>query len=460
MDTLNSSLNPSLSKLDIVQRKVSDLKPDPNNARIHKPRQIKLLAKSIESFGFNVPILIDGENHVLAGHGRLLACQQLGILEVPTISLAHLSSDQAKAFMLADNRLTEIATWDDKLLGEQLKFLSSVNLDFDIESTGFSVGEIDLKIEALEETPKVDTADTPLSLTGPAVTVLGDVWQLGPHRLLCGNSLEESAYMTLMAGNLAAVVFCDVPYNVKVDGHVGGKGAIKHREFAMASGEMNVEEFTAFLTTAFTHMAKFSQLGAIHFQCIDWRHLPEILDSGKAVYSELKNLCVWDKGQAGMGSFYRSMHELILVYKYGQARHQNNVELGRFGRHRTNIWRYPGIHSMRHGEEGDLLALHPTVKPIRMVADAILDCSRRGEIVLDAFLGSGTTLLAAERTGRICYGLEIDPLYVDTAILRWQNLTGQDAVHIASGQTFTQRQLAQQTNNIAQASSDKEVSHG
>lgn len=459
MNTTNSSLKTGSSKLEIIQRKVADLKPDPNNARIHKPRQINLLAKSISALGFNVPILIDSDSHVLAGHGRLLACQKLGMLEVPTISLSHLNQKQAKAFMLADNRLTEIATWDDRLLGEQLKFLASVDLDFDIEAVGFSVGEIDLKIEALEAIPKTDAADTPLKLTGPAVTLTGDIWQLGPHRLLCGNALEESSYITLMGGNLAAVAFVDLPYNVCIEGHVSGKGKAKHREFAMACGELSKEQFTAFLTTAFTRMTKVSQQGAIHFLCMDWRHLLEILNAGNAVYAELKNLCVWCKDRAGMGSLYRSQHELVMVYKHGQAAHQNNIQLGRFGRYRTNLWEYPSVLNMRHGEEGDLLDLHPTVKPIRMVADAILDCSSRGDIVLDAFLGSGTTLLAAERTGRICYGIEIDPLYVDTAILRWQNLTGQDAIQIASGQTFTQRQLNHQNNSI-QASDDSEVSHG
>jgi len=458
MNTSNSSLKTGPPRLEIIQRKIADLKPDPKNARIHKSRQISLLAKSIKAFGFNVPVLVDGDDNVLAGHGRLLACQKLGMLEVPTISFAHLSPEQAKAFMIADNRLTEIATWDDKLLGEQLKFLSIVDLNFDIEATGFSVGEIDLHIEALDTDPKIDNADTPLTLTGPAVTVTGDVWQLGPHRLLCDNALEEAAYTSLMDDNLAAMAFTDVPYNVKVDGHVGGKGAIKHREFTMASGEMSVEEFTAFLTTAFTRMAKFSQQGAIHYHCIDWRHLPEILAAGNSVYSELKNLCVWVKNQAGMGSLYRSQHELVLVYKYGQASHQNNVQLGRFGRYRTNIWEYPSIHNMRNGEEGDLLALHPTVKPIRMVADAILDCSSRGDVVLDSFMGSGTTLLAAERTGRVCYGMEIDPIYVDTAILRWQNLTGEDAIHTSSGQTFTQRQLSL-AEKIAEPCNHKGVNH-
>ena len=361
--------------------------------------------------------------------------------------------------MLADNRLSELASWDDAMLGEQLKYLASVELNFDLESTGFSVGEIDLKVEALEATQKNDAADTPLTLTGSAVSVLGDLWQLGEHRVYCGNSLQEDSYQTLLGSSRAAIIFADNPYNGPILGHVSGKGSCKHREFAMASGEMSSGEFTTFLTTAFTLMAKYSLPGSVHFQCMDWRNLQEVLTAGNQAYSSLINLCVWVKKQGGMGSLYRSRHELVFVFKNGTGRHQNNVELGRFGRYRTNVWEYAGIQSMRHGEEGDLLALHPTVKPIRMVADAILDCSSRGDIVLDVFLGSGTTLLAAERTGRICYGMEIDPLYIDTAILRWQNLTGQDAIHIASGQTFTQHQLNLHE-KIATDNHAKEVNHG
>ena len=436
------------SQPSIVYRPVSTLKPDPKNPRTHKPRQITLIGKSIQAFGFNVPILVDSHLNVIAGHGRLLACQKLGITEVPTISLDHLTPEQVTAFRIADNRLTEIATWDDQLLGEQLQILSDFNLDFDIEATGFTVGEIDLRIEGLNEPQDLDAADEPIQLTGPAITQLSDLWQLGSHRIYCGSALEDASYQTLMAGSLAGVIFADAPYNVKVNGHVGGKGAIKHREFAMASGEMGTDEFTTFLTMAFTCMTNHSQQGSLHYLCMDWRHLPEILTAGGHVYTELKNLCVWVKDQAGMGSFYRSQHELVLVYKHGNATHQNNVQLGRFGRYRTNIWNYPGIHGMRHGEEGDLLAVHPTVKPIRLVADAILDCSRRGDIVLDPFLGSGTTILAAERTGRCGYGIELDPLYVDTAIQRWQSLTGQDAIHVSSGQTYTQRQQALMQSNL------------
>jgi hypothetical protein len=205
----------------------------------------------------------------------------------------------------------------------------------------------------------------------------------------------------------------------------------------MASGEMDQAEFTAFLAQALRNLAAFSAAGSLHYICMDWRHLEELLAAGGDVYGELKNLCVWVKDNAGMGSLYRSRHELVLVFKQGGGAHRNNVELGRFGRNRSNVWQYPGANSFaRGGAEGNLLALHPTVKPVALVADAILDCSARGDIVLDAFLGSGTTVIAAERTGRRCYGIELDPAYVDTAIRRWQVLTGGNACHGVSGRCF------------------------
>lgn len=453
MNSMKVTSPQAIANSSVCHRKIVELKPDPQNARIHKPEQIRLLAKSIQAFGFNVPVLIDGNDKVLAGHGRLLACQKLGITEVPTISLAHLSAEQAKAFMIADNRLTEIADWNDQLLGQQLQNLSELNLDFDLEATGFTVGEIDLRIEGLDTVETEDDDNFSLA-EGPAVTAVDDCWQLAKHRIYCGSALDANHMRLLMNGQLAAMAITDPPFNVKIDGNVCGKGKIKHREFAMATGEMSVDEFTQFLQTSMKHLVEHSIDGSVHMLFIDWRHLPEMLAAGSAVYSKLLNLCVWVKNQAGMGSFYRSQHELVLVYKNGKASHQNNIQLGRFGRHRSNVWEYPGIQSMRHGEEGDLLALHPTVKPITMIADAILDCSKRGDIILDAFLGSGTTLLAAERIGRYCYAMELDPLYVDTAIRRWQRLTGLDAIHTTTGESFTQREAL-----LDNTSTAKETAH-
>jgi DNA modification methylase len=426
--------------LTITYRPIDALKPDPANPRLHSKKQIRQIANSIEIFGFNVPILIDRDGKVIAGHGRLLAGHELGCSQVPTLCLDHLTPAQARAFALADNRLTEIASWDDRLLAQQLNDLSLLGLDFNIEVTGFEMGEIDLRIASLEDMPGTaeDPADAVPELPArPPLSKMGDLWLLGRHRVLCGDALDPAACAALMGKESAAMVFTDPPYNVPIDGHASGLGAIHHRPFPMASGEMDRIAFTAFLGRACRNLAAFSVDGSIHYVCMDWRHLDELLAAGREAYGELKNLCVWTKDNSGMGSLYRSQHELILVFKHGRNGHRNNVQLGQFGRNRSNVWRYPGANSFaRHSEEGNLAALHPTVKPVAMVADAILDCSGRGDIVLDAFLGSGTTMMAAERTGRRCYGLEFDAAYVDTIVRRWQALTGGGALHAVSGRSF------------------------
>jgi DNA modification methylase len=426
--------------LQVQYRRIDELKPDPDNPRHHSKKQIRQIAVSIEAFGFNVPVLIDRDQKVIAGHGRILACRAVGWTEVPTLCLDHLTAAQARAFMIADNRLTEIATWDDRLLAQQLKDLSLLGLDFSLELTGFEMGEIDLRIASLEgsaereDDPADLLPDLPMT---PPVTQIGDIWHLDDHVVACADALDPAAFARLMGAERAVLVFTDPPYNVPIDGHVGGLGAIHHRPFPMASGEMDPAEFAAFLGQVCANLAAFSRDGSLHFICIDWRHIGELLAAGRAVYTEVKNLCVWVKGNGGMGSLYRSEHELVFVFKYGNYGHRNNVQLGRFGRNRSNVWRYPGANSFaRGGEEGNLLALHPTVKPVAMVADVILDCSARGDIVLDAFLGSGTTVIAAERTGRRCCGLELDPGYVDTIVRRWQALTGGSARHATTDRSF------------------------
>lgn len=419
-------------------RQLSDLIPDPLNARQHSKRQIRQIAESIKAFGFNVPVLINREGKIIAGHGRLEACKLLGWTEVPTISLEHLTPEQSRAFAIADNRLTDNSLWDDRLLGQALKELTTLDLDFSIEATGFSVTEIDLRIEGLETSPDEDPGDaTPPPVTRTAISILGDLWILGEHRVLCGSALESADYANLLGIEQASMIFTDPPYSVPIAGHVSGLGKIQHREFVMGSGEMTSAEFEAFLTTSFELMARHSNNGSIHFVFMDFRHMREILGAGMSAYSELKNLCVWAKTNGGMGSLYRSQHELVFVFKSGTAPHTNNVELGRNGRHRTNVWTYPGASNFGRGtDEGNLLALHPTPKPVQLVADAILDCSRRREIILDPFLGSGSTLVAAERTGRRCFGLELDPLYVDTIIRRWERHTGDQARLEGDGRTF------------------------
>jgi DNA modification methylase len=426
--------------MSIVFRAIDQLKPDPANPRRHGKKQIRQIADSIKAFGFNVPILIDRDGKIVGGHGRWLACHLLGITEVPTLCLDHLTPAQARAFMIADNRLTEIATWDDRLLAQQFKVLSVLGLDFSLELTGFEMGEIDLRIASLDDPPETDAdpADVvPEVPTSPPLSKIGDIWSLGRHRVLCGSALDVVAFAALMGEERASTAITDPPYNVRIDGHASGLGAIHHRPFPMASGEMDRAEFTAFLAKAFHNLAAFSVDGSLHYIFMDWRHAEELLAAGREPYGELKNLCIWVKDNAGMGSLYRSQHELVFVFKHGRQGHRNNVQLGQFGRNRSNVWHYPGANSFsRCGEEGNLLALHPTVKPVAMIADAILDCSARGDIVLDAFLGSGTTVIAAERTGRRCYGMELDPGYVDTIIRRWQALTGGSARDALSGRSF------------------------
>jgi DNA modification methylase len=371
----------------------------------------------------------------------LEAAKQLGINPVPTICLEDLTEAQIRAFMIADNRLTEIGAWDDRLLADQLKTLSEVELDFSLEATGFEMGEIDAMIEGLAPATEgeADPADALPESAAIPVSRPGHLWLLGHHRVTCGDSLNEETFSALMNGRHAAAVFTDPPYNDPIDGYVTGFGKIHHPEFTMASGEMSKAEFTQFLTIVLGHLARHSADGALHFICMDWRHLQELLAAGDRAYAEFLNMCVWVKDSGGQGSLYRSQHELVFVFKSGRGKHRNNIQLGQYGRYRTNVWQYPRVNAFsRPTEEGNLAVLHPTVKPVALVADAIMDCTARGDIVLDAFLGSGTTLIAAERTGRICYGVELDPTYVDTAIRRWQNFTGKCAVHAKSGRTFNE----------------------
>ena len=432
-------MNPSLHKtskaplprLAITNEPIEHLKLDANNPRLHSRTQIKQIARSIESFGYNVPVLVDAELNVVAGHGRLLACRHLGWSEVPTIRLEHLDVAQRRAFMIADNRLNETSSWDNRLLAQQLKELSVLDLDFALETTGFDMGEIDLRIESLNAIEEAAAEPAERLPEGPPVSQAGDLWLLGSHRVLCGSAVEPFDLAALMGHDKAAIVFADPPYNVPINGHVSTRPG-RHREFAMAAGEMDRAGFERFLAGVFKLLRQHASLGSLHYVCMDWRHAGEIIAAGREVYRELLNICVWTKPNAGMGSLYRSQHELVFVFQGGDAPFCNNVQLGRFGRNRTNVWAYAGQPAFgRAGEEGRLADLHPTVKPIAMVADAILDSSRRGDIVLDPFLGSGTTLMAAERTGRACYGLEIDPLYVDLIVRRWQAYTGGVALHAA-----------------------------
>ena len=427
---------PSTARHSIEYVAIDSLVASPHNARKHLKRQLEKLAASMREFSFTAPISVDPKNTVIAGHGRLEAAKMAGMTTVPVIRFRHLTPAQIRAYMLADNRLAELAEWDDAALAIQLQTFIELDTEFDITMTGFDIPEIDLILQQAATPAPQEEVVEPAS-PGPAVSRLGDLFALGEHRVLCGNSLESDAWRTLMDGKQAHVVFADPPYNVPIPGHASGNGSIHHPNFAMASGEMTPAEFTAFLTQSFSLLLEHSKPGSVHFVCMDWRHLAEITGAGNAVYGSLLNVCVWAKSNGGMGSFYRSQHELIFVFRNGEDSHRNNVQLGRYGRNRTNVWNYPSVNTISaQGGEGNLLAVHPTVKPVALVADALLDCSAPGEIVCDPFLGSGSTLLAAEQTRRVCCAIELDPGYVDAAIRRWQRHTGAYANHVASGNSF------------------------
>ena len=424
-------------EIEIAAVKTADLAINPRNARKHSQKQIAQIAVSIHEFGFTNPILINEKRRVIAGHGRLLAAKELGLEFIPAIKLAHLSEAQERALAIADNKIALNSSWDLEILSEELEFMSAPDFEIEVGIIGFDTPEIDLIIGEPVETSKLDPADEPISIdrSKPAITQSGDLWICGKHRLYCGSALDAAAYDRLMDGEQAQMVITDPPYNVKIDGHVSGLGKARHQEFAMAAGEMTGSEFKSFLHTAFGCVAANSIDGALAFIFMDWRHMPEILAAGLAAFQEFKNLCVWNKTNGGMESLYRSKHELVFVFKSGTASHINNVELGRHGRYRTNVWDYAGANSFGRNRKSDL-ETHPTVKPVAMIADAIKDCSHRSGIVLDPFGGSGTTLIAAERTGRRARLIELDPYYVDVTIGRWQALTGKQAVHVVSGRTF------------------------
>ena len=421
-----------MSSNTMQQTAIATLKPWTNNPRTHSKKQIRQIADSIKEFGFVNPVLIDRDNRIIAGHGRVEAARLLGMTEVPAVRIDHLSETQIRAYVIADNKHALNAGWDEGLLKLELKELS-VNLGFDVTLTGFETAEIDQlilggEVDEDDEVPEPDHGK-------PAVSRLGDLWRIGRHFVLCGDATKPENYQRLLAGQQAQLVFTDPPYNVPIKGHVSGLGKAQHDEFAMASGEMTRSEFTTFLGTIFRNLADHSADGSIHYICMDWRHMREVLDAAEGRYATLLNLCVWNKTNGGMGSFYRSQHELVFVYQNGRGSHINNVELGKHGNNRTNVWTYPGVNTFGQSRDADL-AMHPTVKPVALVADAIKDASKRNAVVLDAFGGSGTTLVAAERTGRRGYALEISPAYVDTIVKRVSEATGKKAVLDRTGETF------------------------
>lgn len=416
----------------VITLPIDEVKAPKRQLRKFGKRQIEKSIHLINAFGFPPVVLVDENNTPFTALFMVEAARQMGLKEIQVIRCNNLDQKAVRILRIALDRLPDEESWIKDALSEELNELHIEFPDLELELTGFEVGEIDLYLD-FNAPPQEDTVP---EVVQTVITRPGDLWILGKHRLYCGDALEQNSYKVLMDGELADLVFTDAPYNVKIDGHVGNSGTIKHREFGMASGEMDKAQFTAFLTTAHTNVASHIRNGAILFSCMDWRHLPEILSAGAQAGLELKNLCVWVKDNGGMGSLYRSRHELVLVFKKPGEVHVNNVQLGKHGRYRTNVWEYAGVNSFA-GNQGDL-ALHPTVKPVAMVMDAIKDCSSNADIVLDPFGGSGTTLIAAHKTRRQARLIELDPLYCDVIIRRFQDLTGQDAVHATSGKTFKQ----------------------
>ncbi|MBC2667335.1 ParB N-terminal domain-containing protein [Novosphingobium flavum] len=406
------------------------LKPNPKNPRVHSDRQIKLICASIRKFGFLVPLVVDEANLIAAGHARWLAAKEMGLEEVPTIRARFLSEADHRAFALAENRLPELSSWDEDLLAEELDKL--FNEGFDLELTGFTTADLDFSLPEKEAKPEKVELPAPDAI---AVSRPGDLWLIGPHRIWCGDAREAACYEALLGEERATMVFADPPYNVPVNGFVSGTG--QHREFCMAVGELDQGQFTGFLRAIFRMLARFSVPGSIHYISMDWRHMRELLDASDGVYTEHKQLLIWDKGVGGMGTFYRSQHELVAVFKSGTGKHINNFGLGDSGRYRTNVVRYAGANAFRKGRKRDL-ADHSTVKPTALIADLMLDCSNRGDLILDPCLGSGSTLLAAYRTGRRGAGIEIDPIYVDTALARLADASRLTPVLAATGQTFAE----------------------
>ena len=429
-----------ITDLSVQLQRLDSLSPHPGNPRTHSRAQIQEIARSILAFGFTNPILVDRKGRILAGHARAEAAKLLGLQMVPVIRLNDLSETEELAYLIADNRLAEKAGWDQEILKRDFEELSTLDVTLDLSLTGFDTVEIDQFLAIGDDQLENDSQQVELpDESYIPIAKPGDIWLLGSHRIYCGDALSIESFRLLLGNAEAQMIITDPPYNVPIDGHVCGLGAIKHDEFAMGSGEMSSAEFTDFLVNVFTNLRTFSVDGSIHYIFMDWRHAHELLSAGKEVYDEIKNICVWNKTNGGMGSFYRSKHELVFVYKHGKAPHINNFSLGEKGRYRTNVWDYPGMNSF-HAERGDALRSHPTVKPTALIADAIMDCSKRGGIIVDPFAGSGTTILAAERTGRHAYCIELDPKYVDVAIHRWEKMSDGQAIRGSDGRSFTELQ--------------------
>ncbi len=418
--------------VEVIQ--IDKIIPYECNARTHEKFQLNQIAASIKQYGLICPIVIAEDNVIIAGHGRHEAAKNIGLKYLPVIRVTHLTKNQIRAYRLADNKTAENAGWDNNLLMVELSYLLEIESEFDLDSIGFSTAEVDVIVS--DESPDdVDDPPPPTPEPNKVISRPGDIFTCGEHRIGVGDCQDDLFVPQVMHSQLARMSCNDPPYNVPILGHVSGKGQAQHDEFAFASGEMSEAEYIQFLLTVFTALSGICTKNALHYVFMDWRHLYELLHAGREAFDQLINCCVWTKSNGGMGSLYRSQHEMCMIFKNGKAPHTNNVQLGKHGRNRTNVWPYAGMNSFGKDRD-DLLASHPTVKPISMIADTIMDVTNHGDIVFDGFLGSGTTLIAAARTHRICYATEIEPKYVDVALRRWMNETGGTPILESTGQSF------------------------
>lgn len=434
--TLGLTSNFAGLRLQIEYISVDRLSAGPNAVRNHSQRQIRRLARSISDHGFLVPIVIYGKDTVAAGWGRVLAARLLGLREVPAVRTEHLTDEQMRLFAIADNKLGEESSWDLDALRAEFADIAIAAPELDQDSSGFSIAERDI-IFGHHRAGELADDDEVIEPLHEAVARLGDVFLLKSHKIVCGDATDPATLEVLLGTDQVRTVASDVPYNVKIAGHVSGLGKNKHREFAMASGEMDRQQFTAFLLKAIAAAQANLIDGGLLYLFMDWRHVGELLDAADQAGLSYQNLLVWAKTNAGMGAFYRSAHELIGLFKHGTAPHTNNVELGRHGRNRTNVLHYAGVNTFGKGRK-KALAAHPTSKPVALMADLVLDSTAPGEIVLDPFGGSGTTLIAAERMDRVARLVELDPSYVDVTVRRFEGLFGVEAVHVETGLTYAQ----------------------
>lgn len=424
------------NSLEIVYLKATAIKPSPHAARQHSAAQRRKLKNLLQKFGQVAPIVLDANHQIIDGHAIYETLRELGHDEIAVTIVENRTEAEIRALRLALNRIAQDTVWDDAKLRGEFEYLISVGFDCDL--SGFDQLEIDMVLQIDAPTANVveeETFDDLAPAAGPSAAKPGDVFRLGDHVIGCGDARDVNFIRDLVGLKTVACVFTDPPYNVKIDGFVSGLGKTRHREFAMGTGEMSREQFVAFLSATVAAIKPVLVDGAILYLCMDWRHSNELCEAAVQNDLEQKNLCVWTKTNASLGSFYRSQHELIFVFKHGNGPHQNHFGLGAGGRNRSNVWPYRGVNAFGK-DRMDLLGIHPTVKPVAMIADALRDVTRRGDIVLDVFLGSGSTLIAAEETGRVCVGVELDPIYVDAAIRRWQKRTGKDAIHAVTGEIF------------------------